>query len=147
LSRLSGLTSISLFLSDFESLLHELFGHSERVTAVVDAVKVIVFEYAEFTRRDLCQEHRNAVTYDQISGNGSNWDLSLRFGVNDIIESGVDLHQMYAIASAKARRALQARAHEVSRSPDDHSKYTHAFAAHCFEKLGKLTDETGETVH
>jgi hypothetical protein len=65
-------TSLSLFVDDVERLLRDLYGEADdkAVDRVRQAVSWIVEEFVKHLRKDLWQEHQNAVNIDYMCGIG-----------------------------------------------------------------------------
>jgi hypothetical protein len=105
------ITSLSLFVDDVERLLRDLYGESDNqaIDRVRQAVFVIVRGFTEHLRRDLWQEHRDAVDIDNLDD-----------GYN--CPGSSDYRAAIAATNDLARRARAVRA-----NPTAFSKYTVEF--------------------
>jgi hypothetical protein len=122
-------TSLSLFRDDVERLLRDLYGDidSEALERTLRSVFIIVEEFTQFVRRDLWQEHQDAINWDYIWGNG--------------VPEGYDIGDTEWRRGSFACDNLRVRAREVSESPSAFSKYTVEFATihiGSFIKLGPV---------
>jgi hypothetical protein len=125
-------TSLSLFRDDIECLLCDLYGDiaNKALDDILRAVLVIVEEFTQFVRRDLWQEHQDAVNWDYIRGIG--------------------VPEGYGIGSTEWRRGMIAisnlgvRAREVRDNPSAFSRYTVEFAKF-YEQNFKMPDEVNGT--
>jgi hypothetical protein len=123
-------TSLSLFRDDVERLLRDLYGDidSETLDQVLCAVFTIVQEFTRYVRKDLWQEHHDAVNFDYAGGIG--------------------VPEGYAISGSEWRCGmiaidnLRVRAREVRKNPAAFSKYTVEFMGG-FEPDNSL-DETDD---
>jgi hypothetical protein len=109
-------TSLWLFRDDVERLLRDLYGDVESKTLdpILDAVLVIVEEFAQSWRCDLWIEHQNAKDIEYIFGIGRPEGCSL---------TRTDYKQ-----AGKAAAWNQLRAQAVLEHPSRFSKYTIEFA-------------------
>ena len=125
-------TSLSLFVDDVERLLRDLYGESDNqaINQVRDAVLQIVKEFARYLRKEVWQEHRNAVDVDYMCGIG----VPEGYGI-----SGSDCRRGQCAAHDLELRARAVRAH-----PDAFSKYTVEFVNELFSKWRRLTHPTEE---
>jgi hypothetical protein len=123
-------TSISLFRDDVECLLHDLYGgiDSKALERTLRSVLIIVEEFTQFVRKDLWQEHQDAMAWDYI------WGIGLPDG--------------YGISGSEHRRGMKgvsnlgARVREVRKNPSAFSKYTVEFARACNERIVVADCET-----
>jgi hypothetical protein len=127
---LQAFTSLSLFRDDVERLLRDLYGDIEgdELDGVLNAIFVIIKEFTQYVRKDLWQEHQDAMDWDYI------WGIGLPDGYN---LSGSD--------HGRAREALanlRVDVREVRRNPSAFSKYTIEFATRHVEEFIYL-DEKG----
>lgn len=106
-------TSISLFLDDVERILRDLYGdiNSNSLNDVLEAVRMIVKEFARYFRPDLKSEYDDAEAID------------LRVGINRPEEyGGVSGSEAgYALMAAET---LAIRAIQVKANPDAYCRYT-----------------------
>ncbi len=123
-------TSISLFRDDVERILRDLYGDidSEALERTLRAVLIIVMEFTEFLRKDLWQEHQDAMDWDYIRGIG--------------------VPEGYGISGSDHRRGMMAvsdlgtRVRKVRKNPSAFSKYTVEFARACNEIIVIADDDT-----
>ena len=113
-------TSLSLFVDDVERLLHDLYGKlaNEAITRVRHAVFWIVAEFAKYLRKDLWQEHQNAVDIDYMCGIG--------------VPEGCCLSSSDYREGQCAAHDLELRARAVRGDPGAFSKYTERFVNELF---------------
>jgi hypothetical protein len=109
-------TSLSLFRDDVERLLRDLYGdiESEALDHILSAVLCIVEEFTRYVRKDLWQEHRDAVVWDYAHGIGR--------PKGDGISSPEWQRGINAIYD------LADRGREVLKNPSAFSEYTVEFA-------------------
>jgi hypothetical protein len=110
-------TSLSLFTDDVERLLRHLYGDidQEALDPILRAVFVIVQEFTCYVRRDLWQEHNDAVVWDCF-GYGRGWPE----------EYIISWKQKYQALEAADNLCLRAR--HVIEKPSTFTKYTVEFA-------------------
>lgn len=112
---LADFTSLSMFADDVERLLRDLYGESDQgaLDQTRRAVLVIVEEFTRLSRKDLWEEHQNALIADR------RWGIGLPAG--------------YSISSSQIGQAEQAEAELAARGrlvladPSSFSKYTVEF--------------------
>lgn len=127
---LQDFTSLSLFRDDVERLLRDLYGDidSEALERTLCSVLIIVKEFTQFARKDLWQEHQNAMNWDYI------WGIGLPDG--------------YGISGSDHRRGMMAvsdlgtRVRKVRKNPSAFSKYTVEFARACEERIVVADNDT-----
>ena len=120
-------TSFSLFVDDVERLLRDLYGefNNEAINRARDAVRWIVEEFTKHLRKDIWQEHQDAVTFDY--------------------SRGIGVPEGYGISSSEHRRGLCAaddlelRARAVRANPEAYSRYTVEFVNELFSKWRSLS--------
>lgn len=127
---LQAFTSLSLFHDDVERLLRDLYGdiESDVLDRVLNAIFVIVEEFTQYVRKDLWQEHNDAMNWDYM------WGIGLPDGCG---LSGSDHTRAHG-----ALAHLRVRVHEVRANPSAFSKYTVEFATLHVEEFINL-DEKG----
>jgi len=126
-------TSLSLFVDDVECLLRDLYGESDNqaIDLVRKAVFAIVYEFTNYVRKDLWQEHSNAQDIDYVFGIG----LPDGYGI-----SGSDYRRM-----DRAVLDLTQRAHDVRANPTAFSKYTVSFVDDLYENWRPLSRGTKDS--
>jgi hypothetical protein len=120
---LQAFTSLSLFCDDVERLLRDLYGdvESDALDALLRAVFVVAETFVRYVRKDLWQEHQDALDWDYIWGIGN--------------------PEGYGFSGSDHRRAmraiddLQLRARHVSDNPSAFSRYTLEFVKIIGEKF------------
>jgi hypothetical protein len=130
-SGLQEFTSLSLFRDDVERLLRDIYGdiESEALDKILRAIFVIVLEFAEYVRKDLWQEHVDAMAWDYIWGIG----LPDGYGI-----SGSDHGR-----AMKAVEDLRVRVREVRENLSTFSRYTVEFATLYAERFINLDAKGG----
>jgi hypothetical protein len=120
-------TSLSLFVDDVECLLRDLYGESDdqAIELVRSAVLTIVYEFTNYLRKDLWQEHGDAKDIDYVFGIG----LPDGYGIH-----GSDHRQM-----RRAAQDLVERARAVRANPTAFSQYTVSFVDDLYENWPPLT--------
>jgi hypothetical protein len=123
-------TSLSRFVDDVERLLRDLYGEADTkaVDRVRHAVLRIVEEFAKYLRKDLWQEHQNAVDIDYMCGIG--------------VPEGCGIHSSDHRRGHYAAHDLELRARAVRANPEAFSKYTVGFVNELFVSWRPLTDPT-----
>lgn len=108
-------TSISLFVSDLECLLRDLYGDfgDDVIESTREAIFVIVQEFLRFTRNDLWLEHESARHIDYICGIG--------------VPEGMGVSGSDHRASQKCVAYLFDRVREFRANQDAFSQYTARF--------------------
>jgi hypothetical protein len=119
-------TSLSRFRDDVERLLRDMYGDtdSEALDRILYAAFAIVEEFARYIRKDLWQEHKDAMDFDYI------------YWIN--VPEGYDLGGTELRRGLMACDNLKVRAREVLKDPTAFSKYTVQFA--------NEWEESGESV-
>ena len=117
---LQDFTSLPLFVDDAERLLRDLYGESdnEAINRVRDAVSWIVEEFTKYLRKDLWQEHRNAVDIDYMCGIG--------------VPEGHGISTSDFRDGQRAVHDLELHARAVRANPEAFSKYTVEFVNELF---------------
>jgi hypothetical protein len=125
-------TSLSLFADDVERLLRDLYGEldSEAIDRARSAVFVIVEEFTRFVRKDVWQEHQDAV----------NVDYSCGIGVPD----GCGIGSSEFHRGVRSGHDLELRARAVRANPAAFSKYTVMFVDELFANMRSLTQPAEE---
>jgi hypothetical protein len=123
-------TSLSLFRDDVERLLRDLYGdiESDSLDTILSAIFVMVQEFTQYVRKELWEEHQDAMNCDYICGIGVPEGLGFSDGDNRRAHG--------ALAN------LRVRVHEVRANPSAFSKYTVEFALHVEEFIN--LDESDE---
>jgi hypothetical protein len=126
-------TSLSLFVDDVECLLRDLYGESDNqaIDLVRNTVFTTVYEFTNYVRKDLWQEHCNAQDIDYAIGIG----VQDGYGI-----SGSDHRRMN-----RAVLELTQRAHDVRANPTAFSKYTVSFVDDLYENWRPLSRGTEDT--
>jgi hypothetical protein len=119
-------TSLSLFADDVERLLRDLYGDldNEAIDKARSAVIVIVEEFTKFVRRDIWQEHQNAVNVDYINGIG--------------VPDGCGIGGSDFRRGIRSADHLKGRARAVRANPAAFSKYTVMFVDELFANMRSL---------
>jgi hypothetical protein len=127
---LQAFTSLSLFRDDVERLLRDLYGDIEcdELDGVLNAIFVIVEAFTQYVRKDLWQEHRDAMDWEYVGAIGPPDGYGL---------SGSDFRRAH-----EALANLRVHVREVRRNPSAFSKYTIEFATRHVEEFIYL-DEKG----
>jgi hypothetical protein len=120
-------TSLSLFADDVERLLRELYGETDEdaIDQTRCAVIRIVEEFTKYLRKDIWQEHQNALDVDYMHGIG--------------------VPEGYCISGSEIRRGLcaaddlEVRARAVRADPEAYSKYTIEFVNELFSEWRSLS--------
>jgi hypothetical protein len=112
---LQGFTSLSLFLDDVECLLRDMYRDvgPEALDHILWAVFTIVREFLHYVRKDLWQEHQNAM------------DSDYNFGIG--VPEGCGISGSEWRRGMVATSNLRVRAREVRKDPAAFSKYTVRF--------------------
>ena len=125
-------TSLSLFADDVERLLRDLYGEpdNEAIDQLRSAVFAIVEEFTRFVRKDVWQEHQDAV----------NVDYSCGIGVPD----GCGIGSSEFHRGVRSGHDLELRARAVRANPAAFSKYTVMFVDELFANMRSLTQPAEE---
>ena len=128
---LQEVTSLSLFCDDIERLLRDLYGDidSEALERTKRSVLTIVQGFTRFVRRDLWQEHEDAMDWDYIRGIG--------------VPEGYSISGSQWRSGMIACDDLRTRARVVTENPSTFSKYTVAFATIHLGEFIKLEESDG----
>jgi hypothetical protein len=126
-------TSLSLFADDVERLLRDLYGEpdNEAIDQLRSAVFAIVEEFTRFVRKDVWQEHQDAV----------NVDYSCGIGVPD----GCGIGSSEFHRGVRSGHDLELRARAVRANPAAFSKYTVMFVDELFANMQSLDPTAEET--
>ena len=119
-------TSLSRFVDDVEHLLRDLYGEGNigALDRVREAVFVIVEELTRYLRKDLWQEHQNAVMVDYMCGIG--------------VPEGCGISGSDHRRGLCAAEDLELRARTVRANPEAFSKYTVQFVNELFSRWPSL---------
>jgi hypothetical protein len=122
-------TSLSLFCGDVERTLRDLYGDidSEALEHSLHSVLSTVLGFTRFVRKDLWQEHKDAMNLDYIWGIG--------------VPKGCDIGSSDISRGFAACDSLRRRAREVSKNPSAFSKYTVEFATIHLGRIIKLEED------
>jgi len=115
-------TSLSLFRDDVERILRDLYGNidSEALERTLHSVLRIAEEFTRFVRRDLWQEHQDAMDWDYIWGIG--------------VPDGYPIYRSDQELGHSAYCNLQQRARTVRENPSAYSRYTVASANEIYDE-------------